>query len=437
MCRAVFLVFVVSALALSACGGAQTTGDSAAAASPASSEGDAKAASDSGIEWMHDDYASARAAAQAAGKPLVLDFWAPWCHTCLSMKHTVLKDPGLRAQADRFVWLALDTDRPENEAVVARFPIHFWPTFFVVDAADETVQSRLQGGAPLAIFRAFLEQGEAATLAKRSAAGRLADQSPLHHLTLGDQLATSGELAAADGEYAKAMSLAGPDWVRRPDVLVARIALLYKRGDYEQCVDFGGRHIEEAAAQLTASGADFAFFVAYCGTKGGLDAPRMNPLRERALASVRGLLGNAQAALSADDRADAMRIARTLMVELGREDEAREIALAHRDFLDRTAAAAETPQEVMTYNWPRAEVYAFLGEPEALIPALREQVAALPGQYDPPYRLAWILEQAGQHAEALEMAKLARAHVYGPRTARVDSLIETIEAKLAEAPDAP
>ena len=422
-------VAVSCALALAACGGAQTKSPSAAAR-PAAAEAAPEA---SGIVWLHDDYPKARAAAQAAGKPLVLDFWAPWCHTCLSMKHTVLEDAGLRPLAERFVWLAVDTDRPANEAVVAALPIHFWPTFFVIDAADETVQARLQGGAPLAVFRAFLEQGEAAALAKRSATGRLADQSPLHHLTLGDQLATAGDLEAADGEYAKAMSLAGPDWVRRPDVLVARIALLYKREAYAECVDFGARHIDEAAAQRTASGADFAFFVAYCGDKGGLGAERMNPLRERALAAVRGLLADAQAALSADDRADAMRIARDLMVSLGQEDEARELAIAHREFLDRTAAAARTPREAMTYNWPRAEVYAFLGEPEALIPALRAQVAALPDQYDPAYRLAWILEQADQLPAALEMAKLARRHVYGPRTARVDTLIESIEAKLAAA----
>src|SRR5262245_25729583 len=38
------------------------------------------------IAWRADDTAAAMAEAQAAGKPLFVDAWAPWCHTCLSMQ---------------------------------------------------------------------------------------------------------------------------------------------------------------------------------------------------------------------------------------------------------------------------------------------------------------------------------------------------------------
>jgi thioredoxin-like negative regulator of GroEL len=34
------------------------------------------------IAWIHDDFATALACARAKKLPLVIDWWAPWCHTC-------------------------------------------------------------------------------------------------------------------------------------------------------------------------------------------------------------------------------------------------------------------------------------------------------------------------------------------------------------------
>ena len=50
----------------------------------------------------------AKARAAREHKPIFVDAWAPWCHTCLSMRSFVLSDPSLRPFYDRFVWLALD-----------------------------------------------------------------------------------------------------------------------------------------------------------------------------------------------------------------------------------------------------------------------------------------------------------------------------------------
>ena len=78
---------------------------------------------------------------------MVLDMWAPWCHTCLSMQEYVLSDPSLAPLAERFAFVALDTDREVNAAVVGRFPVASWPTFFVVSPEDEAVQARFVGAA--------------------------------------------------------------------------------------------------------------------------------------------------------------------------------------------------------------------------------------------------------------------------------------------------
>src|SRR4051812_6080158 len=60
--------------------------------------------------FVEDDVAGAAARARAEGKALFVDAWAPWCHTCLSMKNFVLGDPSLGALEDRVVFASVDTD---------------------------------------------------------------------------------------------------------------------------------------------------------------------------------------------------------------------------------------------------------------------------------------------------------------------------------------
>ena len=44
----------------------------------------------SGIRFLSDDFPGALARARASGKPLFVDAWAPWCHSCVSMKSYVI-----------------------------------------------------------------------------------------------------------------------------------------------------------------------------------------------------------------------------------------------------------------------------------------------------------------------------------------------------------
>ncbi len=215
---------------------------------------------------------------------------------------------------------------------------------------------------------------------------------------------------------------------------MARITTLYKREAWSECVAFAIAHLADAARSKGAAGADFASFGDTCGKKAGTPDAELAGFRATAVATIRGVLADPEAGLSVDDRADAMRIARELLDALGQPEAARRMATEQRDLLDAAAAAASTPYEAMTYSWPRCEVYAYLGEHEALVPALEALVAALPEEYDPPYRLAWLLHEAGRSADALPWAKMARERVYGPRTKRVDSLIALIQAAVRARP---
>src|ERR1043165_6912433 len=90
------------------------------------------------MAWIADDLPSALQCAAKRKQAVVLDLWAPWCHTCLSMQTTVFTDASFEADASKFVFAALDTDRDANAAAVAKYPPSAWPTFYVI-GPDEQV----------------------------------------------------------------------------------------------------------------------------------------------------------------------------------------------------------------------------------------------------------------------------------------------------------
>src|SRR5688500_15104979 len=64
-----------------------------------------------GIAWFEDAPDAARARALREHKPVLVDLWAPWCHTCLSMKNFVLTREHLGELADQYVFLSVNTER--------------------------------------------------------------------------------------------------------------------------------------------------------------------------------------------------------------------------------------------------------------------------------------------------------------------------------------
>jgi tetratricopeptide (TPR) repeat protein len=151
-------------------------------------------------------------------------------------------------------------------------------------------------------------------------------------------------------------------------------------------------------------------------------------VREHLARRLAAVLDDPAAPMSADDRSEGMRILREIHVALGDTAGARKLAERQRALLDEAWAKAPTPFAAMTYAWPQAEVYAYLGEGEKLIPVLEKLEADLPNEYDPPYRLAWIYRKLGRFDEALVAANRALARAYGPRKARVQAQVADIHA---------
>ena len=107
----------------------------------------------SGIVFLEDEYRGALAKARAEKKPLFLDSWATWCHSCLSMRSFVFPDAGLRPARDAVVWLSVETEQEKNREVVEKFPTDSWPTFLIIDPYTEQVMGRWLGSSTVSEMR--------------------------------------------------------------------------------------------------------------------------------------------------------------------------------------------------------------------------------------------------------------------------------------------
>jgi thioredoxin-like negative regulator of GroEL len=367
------------------------------------------------LDWIHDDYPAALQRAKAGGKPILVDMWAPWCHTCLSMQQTVLLDPSVTTRAEQFVWLAVDTDREINAAIVGALPMSVWPTFFVLDT-DGNVLTSFAGAASPAQFSAFLDGGTLAARGSDDAASKAAKAAAAAVI--------ARDWAAAETEYRAAIAAAGPNHERVPGLLVDLIAAVFAQERWDACVALAEDRLNDVAASRAASTTDFAYYAQACSAQ--LEGERTRALRSRLAATLEALVNDDDAPLSTDDRSDALANLRQLHRGLGNETRARELAIRQAALLERAWNEAREPRQRLTYAWPRAEVGVFLERGASLMPEYRALVEALPGEYEAPYRLAWIAMKSGELEEAKAMGTVAAELAYGPQKARVLGLLGDI-----------
>jgi thioredoxin-like negative regulator of GroEL len=379
------------------------------------------------MPWIADDLPAAMACAERRHVPVVIDMWAPWCHTCLSMRSTVFTDPSFKPDVDRFVFVALDSDKEINAEAVGKYPLSAWPTFYVIgkDATTgrpDAVLARFVGAASLAQFHAFLDAGIKAQ--QGGAAGADA------HLLGAERAIAIKDLATGEQELVAALDQAPADWARRPDALVSLINTKIKRKDFTGCLDVADKSLDATGSAAAAT--DFIVKAVDCIDELVSEAPRaarIKQLRERSAARLAKLAADPAAPLSVDDRSDALATLRELLDALGRPAEARAAAETQRALLDAAAAKVTEPMAAMTYNWQRCDVYAYLGVPLEMVPALEKSAKDLPTEYDPRARLGWIYLKAGKLPEAVKWTDEALRMVYGPRKARLFAQRAEIAAK--------
>ncbi|EYF01598.1 thioredoxin family protein [Chondromyces apiculatus] len=378
---------------------------------------------------LHDDLEGARAKARAQGKALFVDAWAPWCHTCLSMKHYVLDDPSLRPLADRVVFVELDTDRPENEAFVERYKMSVWPTFFVLDPADGEVMSLWSGAASVEEVRAVVEEGARAVTDRAGAAKP--EGHPDRLLASARKAQSAGDYTAAAAAYGRALDGAGQDWPRRSEALYGRLQALYKSKDLATCTRFGREHLTEVKG--AAQPADFASYLLTCARAlPDKAAGEQRPAREAAIAQLRTLTRTPPPGSTPDDRADALGILASALKDTGDTAGARQAQEARLALLEQAAKEAKTPEMAATHDYLRSLTYQELGRGDEAVAMLKERERQLPDLYEPPARLAQALHALDRNQEALAAVDRALARSYGPRKTGYLKLKAQIQLKLGD-----
>lgn len=351
------------------------------------------------LPFIADDYPGAERRALAEKKLIAVDVWATWCHSCLSMKNFVLKDPELAKLADTHVWLALDYDQEKNAAFFQSYPIDVFPTFLVVDPAAKKVVSRWAGsGSVEEMLRFFAEAGQES-------------DSPLQ----------AGRRAMALRKYEEAEALflsalaseKSPE--RRTEILSAALEST-SRSDPERCLALGREHLDRVSN--TAPGMDFVAMFAGC-VAGLDDAERRKALwtsiRDRLLAAQKAGLGR----LSPDDRSTVYDTLTSAHRALGDAKAATKVVEAHLRDLEGAAKKSKTAEARATFDAYRLACYLELkryAEAEKMLTASEK---ALPNDFNPPWRLAVLHHAQGKSDAGLAAIERALTKGYGPRRARL------------------
>jgi thioredoxin len=83
------------------------------------------------------DFADAFKRAAAANKPLVIDFWAPWCAPCMRLKKETLADPKVAKALEGFEVILVNLD--QHPELAKAYGVNSIPDVFFVDVAGRVV----------------------------------------------------------------------------------------------------------------------------------------------------------------------------------------------------------------------------------------------------------------------------------------------------------
>ncbi len=329
------------------------------------------------------------------------------------MQRFVLTAENLPQMADRFVWLAIDTEREESSSLLERLPVAVWPTFYVVDVSEPDasrleIRGRWLGAASPAQFNRFLaESDRSAALAREAPPG-----DPLRALATGDELAARGQHADAARIYAAALKQAPADWARRPETWVAVMTALWKSKDYPSCVEAASSGLNDTGQ--TASAVDFAHYALACAEQHAGPGVQVTALRRAGAERLGPLCERGSPELSPDDRADACDKLASAWTSLGEADEARQATLARLGVLER--ASGDKPADVaLTYDWARTDALLQLGRADEALAVATEREQQLPDNYNPPHYRAKAFKALGRWQEGLTALARAQSLAYGPR----------------------
>jgi tetratricopeptide (TPR) repeat protein len=327
------------------------------------------------------------------------------------MRAFVFTDPALTSRAGQFVWLEVNVDDERNAALAARLSVEALPTFFVVDPVDESVVMRREDGMTVAEMGSYLEEA-------RAAATGTAPASPAEAALLrADRLNGEGKKPEAAAAYREALDRAPAGWSPYGRAVVALLFLRQSLDDEAACLALA----REALPRLTRSPA--AVMVARSGLDCALGLNKEDAGRAAAIAEMeattRRTLADPVLGAIADDVSTSYLSLIQARKDAGDGAGAKKDAEAWAAFLEAQAAAAKSSEQRAVFDSHRLSAYLELKQPERAIPMLQASEADLPGDYNPPARLALAFLEMKKLDEALAASSRALPKVVGPRRIRV------------------
>jgi tetratricopeptide (TPR) repeat protein len=332
------------------------------------------------------------------------------------MRANVLPDVRRAKRAGRFVWLSIDTEQPQNAGFLEKFPVASWPTFFVVDPADESVVLKWLGSGNAEQLDRLLADAERA---RRDAAGAATA------LARADRAYGAGRTDEAVALYREAIARGGAAWDRRPRAIESLVLALGASGRDEACAEAARRD-----APSLPRGPSFANAVGV-GLSCAAGADSKAPWRAAALAELAPLGAEAVKlpGLLADDRSGLFEALADARAAQGDEGAAKETARAWWRFLEEERSSARTAEERAALDGQRVEAAMHAGDTGLALPGLERSQRELPRDYNPPARLALVYRELGKLAEARAAVERALALAYGPRKLKVYDLAASILEK--------
>ena len=388
------------------------------------------AAAHGSLQFIDDDYPKAIATARAEHKPLFVDLWATWCHSCLSMQRYVMSDPGMKPVADEVVWSAIETETEKNKPVVEQFPLDAWPTFLIVDPESEKVLGRWLGSASVQDLRAFVQEGVRAYRAggKKPDAAEAAQRK-------GDAARNKGDQKTSAAAYARALQLSKPGDAQRPErlLLLANALRRMRTPDAARsCVRLVLKEMRETGDSSLAT--DFLVHGQGCAEQLPKDDAQAKKLREASIDRLREVLAKKDAPLATDDRSDALANLADLLDEAGRHDEAVKTMEERAALLEQAAAAAPDATMASTFDAHRVDTYIYLNQVPKAERLLVRREREIPSDYNVPARLARVYFEEKKLPEA--EAEIDRALAMMPRSQRRIGILG-LKAKILKAAGKP
>lgn len=348
--------------------------------------------------WHEDAPEVAFEKAEHESKLLLVDLWAPWCHTCLSMQAHVL-DPAHVPELSSVVLLSIDTERESNAAFLAEYPIGVWPTFYLLDPRTRSVRGRWLGAATAVELSQWIRE----TSGSQTGAEQLALEA--------DGLAAQKALDEAATRYRAALAAAPLDWPRRSTTLVSLLSALSKQKNDSSCLELAVQELANLPPSVAS--VDFASTALSCADRAPTDV-NARKLRELAEKTLSRDCSSKAPGVAVDDQADACGSLRHAREVLGDRAGARIAAEQGLAVIEKGTAGAPPKQQAI-YDWERSATLIFLDRSAEAEAILLERERQLPRSYNPSHYLARLYRDRKRWDEGLAAIERALAKAYGPR----------------------